>query len=42
MEHRHLFIDLHHITRIEGLCRRLHQPKRHAELDVKPNPGGKR
>ena len=29
MEHRYLFLDLHHITRIEGLYRRMHQPQRH-------------
>ena len=31
MEHRYLFLDLHHITRIEGLYRRMHQPQRHPD-----------
>ena len=29
MEHRYLFLDLQHITRIDGLYRRMHQPQRH-------------
>ena len=28
MEHRHLFLDLHDLTRVERLHRRLHQPQR--------------
>ena len=34
MEHRYLFLDLHHITRIEGLYRRMHQPQRHPDNPV--------
>lgn len=34
MEHRYLFLDMHHITRIEGLYRRLHQPERHPENPI--------
>lgn len=34
MEHRYLFLDLHHITRIEGLYRRMHQPQRHPENPI--------
>ena len=34
MEHRYLFLDLHHITRIEGLYRRMHQPKRHPDNPI--------
>ncbi len=34
MEHRYLFLDLHHITRIEGLYRQMHQPKRHPENPI--------
>ena len=29
MQHRQLFLDLHQITRLERLTRKLHQPKRH-------------
>ena len=29
MEHRYLFLDLQHVTRIERLYRRIHQPQRH-------------
>jgi len=29
MSHRHLFLDLQDVTRIENLHRRVHQPKRH-------------
>lgn len=29
MTHRHLFLDLHDVTRIENMYRRVHQPKRH-------------
>ena len=29
MQHRQLFLDLHHVTRMERLTRRLHQPERH-------------
>lgn len=34
MEHRYLFLDMHHITRIEGLYRRMHQPQRHPENPI--------
>ena len=34
MEHRYLFLDLHHITRIERLYRRMHQPQRHPDNPV--------
>ncbi len=34
MEHRYLFLDLHHIARIEGLYRRMHQPQRHPENPI--------
>ena len=34
MEHRYLFLDLHHITRIEGLHRRMHQPQRHPDNPI--------
>ena len=34
MEFRYLFLDLHHITRIEGLYRRMHQPQRHPENPI--------
>ena len=34
MEHRYLFLDLHHITRIEGLYRRMHQPQRHPDNPI--------
>ena len=34
MEHRYLFLDLHHITRIERLYRRMHQPQRHPNNPV--------
>ncbi|MBI1928880.1 hypothetical protein HYR99_32125 [Candidatus Poribacteria bacterium] len=34
MQHRYLFLDLHHITRIEGLYRRMHQPRRHPENPI--------
>jgi len=34
MEHRYLFLDMHHITRIEGLYRRMHQPERHPENPI--------
>ena len=34
MEHRYLFLDLHHVTRIERLYRRMPQPQRHPENPV--------
>ena len=34
MEHRYLFLDLHDITRIEGLYRKMHQPQRHPENPI--------
>ncbi len=34
MEHRYLFLDLHHVTRIERLYRRMHQPERHPDNPV--------
>ena len=34
MGHRYLFLDLHHITRIEGLYRRMRQPQRHPENPI--------
>jgi hypothetical protein len=34
MEHRYLFLDMHNITRIEGLYRRMHQPQRHPENPI--------
>jgi len=34
MQHRRLFLDLHDITRMERLTRRLHQPERHPENPV--------
>ncbi|MDE0086182.1 MAG: hypothetical protein OXU23_10750 [Candidatus Poribacteria bacterium] len=34
MEHRYLFLDMHHITRIEGLYRRMHQPERYPENPI--------
>ena len=34
MEHRHLFLDLHDLTRVERLHRRVHQPQRHADNPI--------
>lgn len=34
MSYRYLFLDLHHITRIERLDRRMHQPQRHPENPI--------
>ena len=34
MEHRQLFLDLQHVTRIERLYRRMHQPQRHPKNPV--------
>ena len=34
MSNRYLFLDLHHITRIDRLYRRLHQPQRHPENPI--------
>ena len=34
MEPRHLFLDLHGLTRIERLHRRVHQPRRHPQNPI--------
>ena len=34
MSQRQLFLDLHQVTRIEGLYRRIHQPQRHRENPI--------
>ena len=34
MPHRHLFLDLHEVTRLEGLHRQLHAPHRHSDNPV--------
>lgn len=34
MEPRHLFLDLHDLTRIERLHRRVHQPQRHPQNPI--------
>ena len=34
MKHRYLFLDLYHITRIDRLYRKIHQPERHPENPI--------